>query len=127
AAQHRYVHHIAQNRESSVLPATTPALQQLADRKLTTNSSAAMVAAIYHGAGIGPLPTSIVAMHPELEMLDLGEIAAIELWMYFHRDVAKSARIKRVRDWLRTVFDQKTMPWYRPEFIPPSEFDRSAA
>jgi DNA-binding transcriptional LysR family regulator len=126
AAQHRYIHHIAQNRESSVLPSTTPALQNLADRKLTTNSSAAMVDAIRFGAGIGPIPTSVGVLYPDLEMLELGEIAAIDLWMCVHRDVAKSARIRRVTEWLKSVFDRRTKPWYRAEFVHPSEFELAA-
>src|SRR5262249_2352247 len=71
AAAHRYVHHAAQNKQSESLPATTPALQQLAHKQLVTNSSLAMVEAIRNGAGVGPLPTAILSIHPELEMIDL--------------------------------------------------------
>ena len=34
----------------------------------------------------------------------------------------RTARIKRVMDWMGTVFDQRTKPWFRSEFVPPSEF-----
>lgn len=127
AAQHRYIHHVAQNRETSVTPSTTPAVQQLADRKLTTNSSAAMVNAVRYGGGIGPIPSSVGVLYPELEMLELGEFAAIDLWMCVHRDVARSARIGRVMEWLRSVFDRRTKPWYRAEFVHPSDFENAVA
>jgi DNA-binding transcriptional LysR family regulator len=122
AAQHRYVHHIAQNRETAILPDTTPALQTLADRRLTTNSSAAMVEAIVRGSGIGPMPTWSAQTYPGLEMLDVGEIASVKLWMCIHRDVRRSARIRRVTSWLESVFDARDKPWFRDEFIHPSEF-----
>jgi hypothetical protein len=27
-----------------------------------------------------------------------------------------------VKDWLKTIFDPRTRPWYRSEFVHPSEF-----
>jgi len=60
---------------------------------------------------------------PELVMLDL-PVTSHQLWMVRHRDIGKSARIRRFEEWLRQTFDPRTQPWYRAEFIHPSEFDR---
>jgi DNA-binding transcriptional LysR family regulator len=122
AAAHRYVHHSAQNKQPAGQASTTPALQQLVDKRLATNSSAAMIYAIRNGAGIGPMPTVAFTLYPELEMLDLPVIATAQLWMCVHREIAGSARVRRVSEWLTTLFDGREQPWYRAEFIPPSEF-----
>ncbi len=122
AAAHRYVHHVAQNKQVETLPLTTPALQQLAHKQLSTNSSLAMVEAIRHGAGIGPLPTAVMTVYPELEMLDLAPIAQVTLFMWVRTDVIRAARVKRVTEWLTQVFDGRTQPWFREEFIHPRDF-----
>jgi DNA-binding transcriptional LysR family regulator len=122
ASTHRYVHHSAQNKQAESLPASTPALQQLAHKQLMTNSSNAMVQAIKNGAGIGPLPTAVLSLEPELEMLELPLIASVTLWMCVRRDVLRAARIKRVTDWLKETFDGRTHPWFRAEFVHPKDF-----
>ena len=58
-------------------------------------------------------------------MLDLPPVAHARLWVCHHRDIAKSARVARVMDWLKDVFDPRDQPWYRAEFIHPSEFGLS--
>jgi len=42
--------------------------------------------------------------------------------MVHHRDIGRSARVRRVIDWLKDVFDQRTKPWFRAEFVHPREF-----
>ncbi len=122
AATHRYVHHAAQNKQADTQSASTPALQQLVQKALVTNSSLAMVEAIKHGAGIGPLPTAVLSVEPDLEMLEAPLIAQPTLWMVVRRDVARSGRVKRVTDWLRQTFDGRTQPWFREEFVHPRDF-----
>lgn len=121
-ADHRYVHHPAQKRQKDKWGPKTEAFQMLANVSFESNSSAATLMAIRNGAGIGALPTAIHAVDPDLVMLDLPSFAKAELWMCMHRDAARTGRIKRVTDWLGEVFDQRTKPWYRAEFIHPSEF-----
>ena len=122
AAAHRYVHHSAQNKQAESLPASTPALQQLAHKQLMTNSSNAMVQAIKNGAGIGPLPTAVLSLEPDLEMLDVPLIASVRLWMCVRRDVVRATRVRRVSEWLQQTFDGRTRPWFRAEFVHPRDF-----
>ncbi len=122
SADHRYVHHPAQKRQKEKWNRKFDAFQGLANISFESNSSAATLTAIKHGAGIGALPTAIHAVEPDLVMLDVPPFAKATLWMCLHRDVAKTARIKRVTDWLAEVFDQRSKPWYRSEFVHPSEF-----
>ena len=125
AATHRYVHHAAQNKQPESLPTCTPALQQLANKHLVTNSSHAMVEAIKHGAGIGPLPTAVLSVEPELEMLETPLIAEVTLYMAVRSDVVRAARVRRTCEWLEQVFDGRKNPWFRAEFIHPRDFGSS--
>jgi hypothetical protein len=46
--------------------------------------------------------------------------------MVHHRDAARPARVRLVKEWLKSVFDPKTRPWYRAEFVHPDEFREAA-
>jgi hypothetical protein len=87
-----------------------------------TNSSAALFFAVSHGIGVAPLPTYTVALDPNLVMLDEHVMVSLPLWMCRPRDLSHSARIRKVEDWLRDIFDARKKPWFRKEFIHPSEF-----
>jgi DNA-binding transcriptional LysR family regulator len=119
-----YVHHAAQIHKRDDWRPGTAAMQDLAQKRIETNSSAVSLAAIKHGAGIGPLPTAVLAIEPTLVMLDLPVLASLSLWLVCHRDIGRSARIRCVADWLKEVFDPRTKPWFRSEFIHPREFEQ---
>ena len=121
-AERRYLHHVAQTRQRDNWGVKSAAFQGLATEGLATNSSSAIVEAVRHGAGIAALPTVSSVFAPELVLLDLPPMARLELRMCVHRDVAGAARIRQVTNWLREVFDSKTKPWFRAEFVHPSEF-----
>ncbi|HTI67274.1 MAG TPA: LysR family transcriptional regulator [Caulobacteraceae bacterium] len=121
-ADRRYLHHVAHTRQKESWSVSSAAFQGLANIGMATNSSSALVEACRQGAGIAALPTGVSVFAPELVMLDLPPLARLELRMCVHRDVAGAARIRRVTGWLREVFDQTTKPWFRPEFVHPSEF-----
>jgi DNA-binding transcriptional LysR family regulator len=121
-ADHRYVHHSAQHRQKDGWATKFAAFQGLANVTFESNSSAATLLAVKYGAGIGAMPTVVGDIEPDLVMLDIHPIARLTLWMCVHRDTARLARVRRVTEWLQTVFDARTKPWYRPEFIHPSEF-----
>jgi DNA-binding transcriptional LysR family regulator len=89
---------------------------------MVVNSSTALVQAVKAGAGIAAMPTAIVPLAPELVMLDIPPLAAATLWLCHHREAQKSARVMRVADWLTSIFDSRERPWFRPEFVHPSEF-----
>jgi DNA-binding transcriptional LysR family regulator len=124
-AAHRIVQHSAAKRQPEGWGAKTAAFYDLAEPALFTNSSAAFVTSMQAGLGIGAMPTVILTIAPDLVMLDLPPVAHARLWVCHHRDIAKSARVARVMDWLQDVFDPSEQPWYRAEFIHPSEFGLS--
>lgn len=121
AAGHRFVYHAAQIRDR--WGAKTAAFLELAAPALTLNSSTAMLHAIRRGAGIGAIPTAIIGLAPDLVMLDIPPLASAPLWLCRHRDTLKSPRVSRVADWLTSIFDARDRPWFRQDFVHPSEFE----
>jgi DNA-binding transcriptional LysR family regulator len=98
------------------------AFMSLRTVSLESNSSAVVFLAVCHGAGIAPLPSYALAVEPSLVLVDTTTRVTLPLWMCHHRAVAHSARVRRVQDWLRSVFDSHRKPWFRKEFVHPSEF-----
>jgi DNA-binding transcriptional LysR family regulator len=121
-AAHPYVHHVAQTHHRENWKPNFVAFQDFMHKRVETNSSAVSFNAVKHGAGIGPMPTAILALEPSLVMIETSNPNTIRLWMVHHRDIGRSARVRRVIDWLKEVFDPKTKPWYRAEFVHPREF-----
>lgn len=120
AAGHRFVSHVAQNPIGT--GRKTEAFFALNGPSLVVNSSTAMLHALQRGAGIGVIPTAILSVAPDLVMLDIPPLATSTLWLTHHRDAMKSTRVARVAAWLTSLFDAREKPWFRPEFVHPSEF-----
>jgi DNA-binding transcriptional LysR family regulator len=126
AAAHRFVHHFAYSRQPENWGAQTAALQGLLSVSIGTNCSPAIVEAVRCGVGIGPLPSVVASFAPDLVMLDIKPLARLELRICVHRDLADAKRIRLVTDWLKGVFDPRTKPWFRAEFVHPSAFSQIA-
>lgn len=123
-ASHRTIHHSAHRQQKETWDPKVSALQTLWDANLETNCSSTVVMAIQHGGGIGMMPTALAATIPGLVMLGDQPAASPKLWLVYHQDIARIARVRRVIEWLKDCFDPKKNPWFRPEFIHPREFDR---
>lgn len=87
---------------------------------IKTNSSVGVLYAVERGAGIGFLPTVSTALGAPLIAVDLGVSHHADLWLTYHREFRTSERHKIVVDWLRKIFDPKTHPCFRDEFIHPN-------
>src|ERR1700761_1334290 len=88
---------------------------------ISTNSSVAVLYAIERGAGIGFLPTPVMALGAPLVPIDLGINYHMDLWLTYHKEFRNSDRHKIVIDWLKKIFDPKAYPCFRDEFIHPNE------
>lgn len=121
--KHPYIHHVAQTHQKEIWTEQQKALQVLTQKRIQTNSSAVVVQAVKYGIGIGGLPTAILSVEPDLVMLDnIPPLAPAKLWMVYHQEASRSARVRAVADWLRAIFDGRTRPWYRAEFVHPRDF-----
>jgi DNA-binding transcriptional LysR family regulator len=119
--RHPYIHHVAQTHQRETWGERAAAFQVLTDKRIETNSSAVVVQAVKNGVGIAAMPTAILSVEPDLVMLNLPTLPA-RLWLAHHVDGARAARVRVVRDWLKAIFDPRTHPWYRSEFVHPREF-----
>jgi DNA-binding transcriptional LysR family regulator len=88
---------------------------------IKTNSSVGVLYAVERGAGMGFLPTSSVALGAALVAVDLGVHHHADLWLTYHKEFRNSDRHKIVIDWLRKIFDPKSYPCFRDEFIHPND------
>lgn len=122
AVGHRFIYHSAQVEKRGRWTPKTSAFIELSSPAMIVNSSTVMLHAIQRGAGIGAIPTAIVAVAPDLVMLDIPPLATSTLWLCHHREAAKSGRVGKVADWLTSIFDARERPWFRSEFIHPREF-----
>ena len=119
---HPYIHHSAQTHQKELWGERVQAWQTLTHKRIETNSSSVVVQAVLNGVGIGAMPTAIASVEPDLVMLDVLQVGPAKLWLVHHRDAVRPARVRLVKDWLKAIFDPKTRPWYRAEFVHPNEF-----
>jgi DNA-binding transcriptional LysR family regulator len=98
------------------------AIEALAQFSFESNSSLAVVAALRGGAGVATVPSYLLASAPELVIVGGESSVPIRLWMIVRKEAKDAARVLRVVEWLRSMFDTKTNPWFRDEFVPPTEF-----
>src|SRR6186713_2989468 len=87
---------------------------------IKTNSSVGVLCAVERGAGIGFLPTVSIALGAPLVAVDLGVSHHADLWLTYHKEFRASERHKIVVDWLKKIFDPRTYPCFRDEFIHPN-------
>ncbi|WFU44753.1 LysR family transcriptional regulator [Bradyrhizobium sp. CB82] len=87
---------------------------------IKTNSSIGVLYAVERGAGIGFLPTVSIALGAPLVAVDLGVSHHADLWLTYHKEFRASERHKIVVEWLKKIFDPRTYPCFRDEFIHPN-------
>jgi DNA-binding transcriptional LysR family regulator len=123
---HPYIHHSAQTHQKELWGDRVQAWQTLTHKRIETNSSAVVVQAVLNGVGIAAMPTAIASVEPDLVMLDVLRVGPAKLWLVHHRDAVRPARVRLVKDWLKSIFDPRTRPWYRSEFVHPDDFAAQA-
>ncbi|MES1200115.1 MAG: LysR family transcriptional regulator [Pseudomonadota bacterium] len=121
-ADHRVILHSAQTRQPQSWHPKADALRALSGAQVETNSSAAVIFATRAGAGISLLPTVALTFAPELVMIGEEPLARLTLWLVHHVDAGKVERVRRVMDWLKRAFDNRTNPWFREEYVSPRQF-----
>jgi hypothetical protein len=67
------------------------------------------------------LATYAQAIGTQLVPLDIGVVHPIDIWMAYHPDAKRIARVKRTIDWITQSFDPQRFPWFRDEFIHPNK------
>lgn len=83
------------------------------------NSSAALWNAIKNGVGIGLLPTYICEFAEGIAPIVLGVRTHSHIWLVYHSELRNTARVRVVIDWIGSLFDKSTWPWFRDDFHAP--------
>jgi DNA-binding transcriptional LysR family regulator len=89
---------------------------------LRNNLSTAHFWAVFKGIGIGILPTYVQGIGADLVPLNLGVVPGADIWLTYHRDAKRIARVQKTIDWLTRSYDPRRFPWFRDEFIHPDRF-----
>lgn len=97
--------------------------RDLIDFALVTNSGSVMLEVCANGGGIALLPTYVHSLNKNIVPLSLPEVAPIRFWLTYPERVRRLARAQIVIDWLRSLFNQRFSPWFRPNFIHPLSVD----
>jgi len=89
---------------------------------LRNTSSAGHFWSVVKGAGLGALPTYAKALGANLVPLDFQAIEKHDIWLAYHPDAKRIARIRRTIEWLVQCYDPRRFPWFREEFVHPERF-----
>lgn len=122
AGDHRTLKQSGQISQRATWHKHSSAVDALAGYEFESNSSAAVVLALRAGAGICAVPTYLFTLVPELVTIGQERNQPIKLWLVIHEQSRNAARVAKVAEWLRSIFDTKSNPWFREEFVGPEEF-----
>jgi DNA-binding transcriptional LysR family regulator len=122
ASRHRLVMQVADQATAreifqSWFPGHSP--QDLLVMK--TNVSSANYCAVASGAGIGVFPTYASALGGKLIPLEVEWSQPLDIWLSFHPDSGSIPRVRCMIDWLVECFNPIRFPWFKDEFIHPTE------
>jgi DNA-binding transcriptional LysR family regulator len=99
-----------------------PDTPQVGTVSFRSNVSSAHSWLIARGAGIGILPSYAFALSRRIVPIDLGYHFTNDIWLAYHPDAAKIARVRSLIDWLIEAFSPKRFPWFADEFVHPRDF-----
>jgi DNA-binding transcriptional LysR family regulator len=89
---------------------------------MKTNVSSAYYWAVANGAGIGMFPTYASALGGKIVPLEIDLSWAYDIWLSYHPGSGRIPRVRHMIDWLVDAFNPAKFPWFKDEFIHPSEF-----
>ena len=89
---------------------------------MKTNVSSAHYWAVANGAGIGVFPTYACALGGKMIPLDIELRRPFDIWLSYHPGSGRIPRVRHMIDWLVEAFNPAKFPWFKDEFVHPSEF-----
>ena len=123
AAALRFMKMATYQRDLDLWSDRVGAVDAYIDYSMQTDVSSVLFETLRHGGGVAMAPTYLAALYPdELVILDYEFRQNVRFWLKFQPESARAARVKRVGDWVKDCFDRQAYPWFRDEFVHPSEF-----
>jgi DNA-binding transcriptional LysR family regulator len=89
---------------------------------MKTNVSSAHYWAVANGAGIGVFPTYGPALGGKIVPLEIPLRQPFDIWLSYHAGSGRIPRVRHMIDWLVEAFNPARFPWFKDEFVHPSEF-----
>lgn len=121
--EHRYVEQVAPGVKSSLLDQLVGTERPPGFLPLRTNSSLALFWAVATGAGIAWMPTYALAVTRQIVPIDLPFQLKFDLFYYLHPDAVDAPPVRATVKWLKDIFDPRTYPFFRSDFVHPRDFD----
>jgi hypothetical protein len=78
--------------------------------------------AVAHGAGIGIFPTYASTLGGKIIPLEVELRRPYDIWLSYHPGNGRIARTRQMIDWLVDTYNPAKFPWFKDEFLHPSEF-----
>ncbi len=90
---------------------------------MRTNISSSHAFSVLSGAGLGMMPVYAAAMAPDLMPVDIDFFRiAQDIWLVYHPDSGRQARVKSMIEWLLEMFSPRRFPWFGDRFLHPKDF-----
>lgn len=121
--KHRFVMQVAdQTAAKETFESLFPGHSQRDLLVMRTNVSSANYWAVANGAGIGVFPSYACALGGKIIPLEVELRRPFDIWLSYHPGSGRIPRVRRMIDWLVEAFNPAEFPWFKDEFIHPSEF-----
>lgn len=87
-----------------------------------SGSSVAQYELVKHGGGIGFLATYAACFDRSLVPIEIETAhATLGIWLVYHPQAKNIPRVAATIELLKQMFDRRRFPWFRDEYIPPSQ------
>lgn len=124
--KHRYALHLSEQTQAKHLfDELFPGKPWPGLVALTANTASAHLWAVSKGIGIGWLPTYAQLIGGRIVPLEFGPRFQLDVWLTYHPDVTRIARVRRVIDWIKESFDSTKFPWFGDHFIHPYDLPKA--
>ena len=123
---HKIVEQLSPQLDVSAVDRLFPGKDRLGFVAFATNTSTTHFWCVIRGAGLGMLPTYLAHQGARIVPIDIGLTVAHNIWLTYHPDSKRSKKVARTIDCIRECFSSDKYPWFKNEFVQPSEFGNSS-
>lgn len=88
---------------------------------LRANSSSAQFIAAMSGLGVTAFPTYVPVISSGLQHVAQDYVLARDIWLAYHPHSADLSHVRRTIDWVIRSFDSIRFPWFKDQYMSPSE------